>query len=139
MASQLPAFPRFVFTIFEPISLLAGAAPAIASPDWFFAEQIASPVIPSDHTRVVTRQLGNCYGLAFLVAIAVLYSTTETKVVRNYLIALWVADIGHVAITCLAMGGKRSFAFGDWNPVTWGNIGITVSPPHGRFDVTSPL
>ncbi|KAK3943163.1 hypothetical protein QBC46DRAFT_378395 [Diplogelasinospora grovesii] len=132
MASQLPAVPRFVFTVFEPISLLAGFFPAVFSPDWFITEQIASltantPTVSlTENSRVVARQLGNCYGLAFLVAIAVLYSTTEIKVVRNYLVALWIADIGHLAITYLALGHEKAMAIGEWNPMTWGNVGVTL-------------
>lgn len=48
---------------------------------------------------MVAYQLGNIYLLLAMVGIAVLYSTTEPKVVRNYIVALWIADIGHVVIT----------------------------------------
>ncbi|KAK3367032.1 hypothetical protein B0T24DRAFT_634574 [Lasiosphaeria ovina] len=130
MASQLPTFPRFVFTIAEPISLVFGAIYAIAWPDWFTAEQLGTPAAAltalTGHSRVVARQLGNCYGLAFLVAVAVLYSTSEPRVVRNYLVALWLADIGHVAISCLALGRDQALAVADWNILAWGNIGITA-------------
>ncbi|KAK3336215.1 hypothetical protein B0T19DRAFT_32766 [Cercophora scortea] len=134
MASQLPPFPRVVFTVLEPISLLAGFFPAVLLPDWFIGEQLPSAASASAtsaatmtaNSRVVAQQLGNCYGLAFLVAVAVLYSTTEIKVVRNYLIALWIADIGHVAITYLALGHDRAVDVGAWNPMTWGNIGATL-------------
>ncbi|KAK0628658.1 hypothetical protein B0T17DRAFT_487494 [Bombardia bombarda] len=130
MASQLPAFPRFIFTVVEPISLLAGSVPAIIWPDWFISEQLPSSVIPTVATtagsQVVAQQLGNCYGLLFLLGVAVLYSTTELKVVRNYLVALWIADIGHVVITYLALGHGHSAAVGEWNAMTWGNVGATV-------------
>ena len=131
MASQLPAVPRVVFTILEPLSLLAGVAPAVFQPDWFISQQIAShrPVVSSEQNRVVAQQLGNCYFLAFLVAIAVLYSTSEIKVVRSYLVALWIADITHIGITLLGMGYDRSVAVGDWNAMAWGNIGATVRLP----------
>ncbi|CCC09284.1 hypothetical protein SMACR_09056 [Sordaria macrospora] len=111
MASQLPSFPRFVFTKFEPISLLSGFLPAILNPDWFTHQQLLShPPSSSQSTayppasRTTTRQLGNMYFLAFLVGIGVLYSPCELKVVRNYLIALWVADLGHMLITAEALG-----------------------------------
>ena len=61
-----------------------------------------------------------------MVGIAVLYSTTEAKVVRNYVIALWIADIGHVAITCCIMEYERAIDIANWNAMTWGNIGATV-------------
>jgi hypothetical protein len=59
--------------------------------DWFIASQIESvaPLAsPSENARLVALQLGNAYGLLFLVGVAVLYTTSELKVVRNYLVAL---------------------------------------------------
>lgn len=56
---------------------------------------------------MVAYQLGNIYLLLAMVGVAVLYSTTEAKVVRNYVIALWIADIGHVASKSL--GGSNFF------------------------------
>ncbi|KAK2075037.1 hypothetical protein P8C59_009196 [Phyllachora maydis] len=76
MASRVPAFPRFVFTIFEPISL---PAPGL-----------------------IRRQEPCRRAAAGQLAVAVLYSTREVRVVRNYLVALMMADIGHVALTARA-------------------------------------
>ena len=90
----------------------------------------------TDHSLVVTQQLGNCYFLAFLVAVAVLYSTNEIKVIRNYLVALWIADITHVLTTVLALGYEETVQVHGWNPMTWGNIGATVSViPNPRPDI----
>ena len=129
MASQIPGFPRFVFTVFEPISLSLGFLPAIFAPDWFVSEQIAipSPSSWAAQCRLVTQQVGNCYFLAFLVAIAVLYSTTEVKVVRNYLVALAIADVSHIGLTLLALAEEGQGWPGAWNAMAWGNNGITVS------------
>ena len=102
------------------------------APEWFIAEQVplsaAGPSATTANNLVVAQQLGNCYFLAFLVAIAVLYSTTELKVVRNYLVALGIADVGHVFLTYRALGHEQAMAVGAWNALTWGNIGATVSP-----------
>jgi hypothetical protein len=62
-----------------------------------------------------------------MVSIAVLYTTTEPKVVRNYVIALWLADIGHIATTGYVMGYDKFMDFSNYNPTTWGNVGVTVS------------
>lgn len=64
-----------------------------------------------------------------MVGIAVLYTTTETKVIKNYVIALWLADIGHVAVTCYGLEYERTVDIGNWNAMTWGNVGVTVSVP----------
>ncbi len=83
---------------------------------------------PLDHSRVVALQLGNAYGLLFMVGVAVLYTTTELAVVRNYLVALLVADIGHLAVTYSMFPRGMSFAdVAQWNAMTWGNVGATVS------------
>ncbi|KAF3069018.1 hypothetical protein GL218_08097 [Daldinia childiae] len=131
MASQLPAFPRTVFTIVEPISLIGGFLGPFLDPEWFIASQIDAPdgsnLAPrDDNARLIALQLGNTYGLLFLLGVAVLYTTTELKVVRNYLIALWIADISHVGVTCWLLGYDRTLDVGSWNAVTWGNVGFTT-------------
>ncbi|OAA61595.1 hypothetical protein SPI_04454 [Niveomyces insectorum RCEF 264] len=129
MASRLPTFPRLVFTVAEPISLLAGCVPALFATNWFVREQLAEAprAVLSDHARLVAQQLGNAYGLLFMVGVAVLYTTTELTVVRNYLVALLIADVGHVGLTAVTLGADRFAAVGEWNAMTWGNVGFTVS------------
>ncbi|KAI1772744.1 hypothetical protein F4818DRAFT_138537 [Hypoxylon cercidicola] len=131
MASQLPAFPRTIFTIVEPISLVGGFLGPFMNPSWFIASQLDAPsdiVVSSydDNARLVALQLGNTYGLLFLLGVAVLYTTTELKVVRNYLIALWIADISHVGVTCWLLGYDKTLDVASWNAVTWGNVGFTA-------------
>ncbi|KAK8074932.1 hypothetical protein PG997_009595 [Apiospora hydei] len=98
MASQLPFLP----VLFSPwwsrshsrslttgnyIISIAGCAAPFISADWFIEEQIDSPQLlqHNDNARLVALQLGNAYGLLFMLGVAVLYTTTELKVVRNYL------------------------------------------------------
>ena len=71
-------------------------------------------------------QLGSMYFLASLMAVAVLSSTTQPEVVRNYLIALWLADMTHVGLTAHALGPQGMLDVGQWNAMTWGNIAFTV-------------
>lgn len=115
---------------------MAGSVSAVFSPEWFISQQIDEtlPVSATDSNLLVAQQLGNCYLLAFLVAVAVLYTTTEIPVVRNYLIALWLADISHVGLTLYALGYEKSIALGSWNSMTWGNVGITVGWENGASD-----
>lgn len=72
-------------------------------------------------------QLGNTYGLVFLIATAVLYTTSEVRVVRNYLVACWLADLSHVYVCYFVMGWARFVDVAGWNSMTWGNVGATVS------------
>lgn len=76
---------------------------------------------------MVALQLGNIYLLLAMIGIAVLYTTSEARVVRNYVIALWLADIGHVAVTCYVMEYERMIDVANWNAMAWGNIGATVN------------
>jgi hypothetical protein len=61
-----------------------------------------------------------------MIGIAVLYTTTEWKVVRNYMVALWLADIGHLGATYYVLGHERYTNITAWNAMAWGNIGVTV-------------
>lgn len=98
------------------LSSIAGWAGATVDPAWFVKEQTSTPsVTVDDNSRLVALQLGNCYGLLFLAAVAVLYTTTELKVVRNYLIALWIADIGHIAVCYFGLGFERFVDVASWN------------------------
>lgn len=45
--------------------------------------------------------------------------------VRNFLIACTVADIGHLAVTYHVMGHAEFLDVGSWNSMAWGNIGAT--------------
>ena len=71
-------------------------------------------------------QLGNLYLLMALVGLAVLNTTSEVKVVRGYLWALWLGDIGHVAFTCYGLGQHRLSNPSGWNAMTFGNVAFTV-------------
>lgn len=110
---------------------MAGFIGTVADPDWFLAEQIPSeePLTPSINSRLVVLQLGNLYLLLCMVGLAVLSSTSEIKVIRNYLVALWIADIGHIAFTWHALGHGSFVDVAGWNAMTWGNVGATVRFP----------
>lgn len=111
------------------------------SPDWFIKEQIShsAAAVSTDNSRLVAQQLGNAYCLLFMVGVAVLYTTNELKVVRNYLVALWLADIGHVLVTYFTLGHDRFVAVGQWNAMTWGNVGFTVGAAVGSWCLLSQL
>jgi len=115
-------------TVLEPISLIAGFLGPFISPDWFIAEQIpGSSLEPqSANAQMVAYQLGNIYLLLAMVGIGVLYSTTEAKVARNYVVALWLADIGHVAVTAYVTPYEKLVDLSNWNAMAWGNIGATA-------------
>jgi hypothetical protein len=75
---------------------------------------------------MVTLQLGNVYLLLGMVGVVLLYTSTEPKVVRNYIIALALGDIGHLYFTYHGMGWDRYVDAKSWNAVAIGNIGVTA-------------
>lgn len=56
-----------------------------------------------------------------------LYTTSEPKVVRNYVIALALGDIGHVYICFYVLGYEKFMDLGHYNAMAYGNIVTTVS------------
>lgn len=133
MTSLLRPIPRFVFTIFEPLALIAGWLSPTLSTEHFVNSQLPSAISSSSWTtstwpttRVLALQLGNVYGLLAMIGIGILYQTTEPKVVRNFLVACAVADVGHLYATYAVMGGKSFVHVAQWNAMGWGNIGITL-------------
>ena len=129
MSAILPPIPRFVFTILEPLSLVAGYLAPLLNTSKFVSSQVPSaiPTILTSTNRVLALQLGNCYGLIGLIGVGVLYATNEPIVVRNYIIACAIADVGHLWATYTVIGRESFLDVGGWNNVAWGNIGITAA------------
>ena len=95
----------------------------------FVASQVPSrlPSAPMTSTsQVLALQLANCYGLLALIGLGVLYYTNEATVVRNYLLACAVGDVGHMASTYWVIGHANFVNFKAWNATAWGNIGFTA-------------
>lgn len=106
---------------------LAGWGTATFDPAGFVSDQIAGQEAAiSDHARLLALQLGNCYGLMFLLGLVVLYTTSELKVIRRYLVALSVTDVTHVAVCYHILGIDRFSAVHQWNSMMWGNIAMPV-------------
>lgn len=82
-----------------------------------------SPIHPS--SVALAYQLSNLYGLLFLLGVAVCYTTSEPKVLRNYLFCLAIADVSHVGLTAHVMGWDAFVDVGSWNALVWGNLGVT--------------
>ena len=75
---------------------------------------------------IVAAQLGNVYLLLALLAVICCYTTTDPKVARNYLVAVAIADLGHVYSTYVGLGWDRLIDIGAWNDMMWGSIGFSI-------------
>ena len=132
MASTLPILPRLLFTVVEPISLLVGAGATTFDTTNFVTSQLphtsqnAASYVLTPSSRMLAYQLGNMFGLVGLVGTCVLYTTNEPKVVRNFLIACAVGDIGHLAAVFSVMGFQDFVDVSSWNALAWGSIGFTT-------------
>ncbi|RAH83105.1 hypothetical protein BO86DRAFT_279988, partial [Aspergillus japonicus CBS 114.51] len=140
MPSILPPWPNLIFGILEPISLIAGALSPLINLPAFITDQIPqahahahppgqsnpipTPIQPQSIS--LAYQLGNLYGLLALLGLGILRTTTEPAVIRRYLLALLVADVGHIAATGWGMGWARFGDVGGWNALTWGNVAVTA-------------
>ena len=75
---------------------------------------------------MMTVQLGNLFALLLFIGLAVLYTSTEPKVIRNYIIALAIGDLGHLYVTYVSMGWERYWNWTAWNANAWGKIAVTA-------------
>jgi hypothetical protein len=87
------------------------------------------PIPITENSIVLAWQLGNIYLLLAFIAVALFTSTTEIKVIRRYLVALALGDIGHIGWTAYGLGADRLNKPAEINLMTWANIAPTVSPP----------
>jgi hypothetical protein len=120
--------PRSILTVYNSV---AGFAGAVADTPWFVQQQVPQkvPVPVTENSIVLAWQLGNIYLLLAFVAVALFTSTSEIKVIRRYLVALALGDVGHIGWTAYGLGMERMSKIGEINLMTWANIAPTVSPP----------
>ncbi|KAF3397164.1 hypothetical protein DPV78_008037 [Talaromyces pinophilus] len=130
MPTLFPTWPYILFGIVEPLSMVAGTLAPIIDTDNFIAGQtsLAHPPTLPHHPSVLALnyQLANIYGLVGMLAFGVIYGTSEIHVLRNAVVALAIADLGHLYATYVAMGPDLYFDVASWSPVSWGNIGFTA-------------
>jgi hypothetical protein len=96
---------------------------------WFVEQQIpqkiAAPV--TENSIVLAWQLGNMYLVLSFVAVALFTSTSEVKVIRRYIAALALGDVGHILSTSYALGIDRLMKPAELNSMAYANIVMTVS------------
>ncbi|KAL3471298.1 hypothetical protein BJX99DRAFT_237788 [Aspergillus californicus] len=131
LTTIFPTWPHIVFATLEPLSLIGGWLCPILDLQGFITDQIPLPpprleVEVHATSFALAYQLANVYGLLAIMGAGVVYATSEPKVLRNYLVALAIADVGHVYVTYLAMGRDLFFDIAGWNILTWGNVGATT-------------
>lgn len=92
----------------------------------------ATTTTPHANSAALAFQLANMYGVAFLLSVGICYSTTDPKVLRNYIFCLALGDVGHCYVTYVAMGREAFLDIARWNLLTWGNLGVSAFLVVGR-------
>lgn len=65
--------------------------------------------------------------LLLLAAVAVICCfTTYPDIPKKYLVAVALADFGHVYAAYAALGDEYFWDVSKWNDMTWGNVGVSV-------------
>ncbi|KAK0390913.1 hypothetical protein NLU13_0416 [Sarocladium strictum] len=128
MAAQMPTVPRILFTIIEPISFVSGFIGTVVDTSWFVEQQVPQkvPGPVTENSIVLAWQLGNMYLVLAFLAIALFTSTSEVKVIRRYLTALALGDVGHTVWSCYALGMERLMRPAELNTMAYANIIMTI-------------
>ena len=147
-SSVLPKLPLALFGVVEPVLLYAITDLPLASnvlkinhrlwaymnhlqqPHQFYASQIpnagtlASTPFPQQ-AQILVYQLGNVYLLLALLALVCCW-TTSRSVVRGYLAAVALADLGHIYAVYRVLGSETFWDVGQWNDMIWGSVGVSA-------------
>jgi len=75
---------------------------------------------------MVTYQLGNTFFIMSMMAFVVLWSSSEARVVKRYLWALAIGDVGHLFSVWWFSGSGYFFGVSQWNALAGGSIGFTT-------------
>src|SRR4051812_32963338 len=98
---------------------------ALKDPRAFFTQQTpvaAATIVPFPPQALAqSLQIANIFLLLALLAL-VCTCTASASVSRNYLLAVAVADWGHIYASYRAMGAEAFWDVGAWNSMAWGNV-----------------
>ncbi|OAL22955.1 hypothetical protein AYO22_06863 [Fonsecaea multimorphosa] len=105
----------YFITLSEPKQYYAEQAPNTAISDLLFTPQAHS----------LTLQLGNVFLLLAAMALICCF-TSHPEIARRYLIAVALADLGHIYSVYCALGDKVFWDLNQWNQMTYSNVGVSV-------------
>ena len=123
---EIPTYYRLFFLIAEPISTVIGAYFAFFQPQTYLQLTHAASAPRSDTPlgmQIVLAQLSNLYLLFAINEVLVLRSTADLRVWRALLLALLIADFGHLW-SVNKLGTSVYWNIFKWNAIDWGNIGF---------------
>ncbi|KAK5198864.1 hypothetical protein LTR72_005167 [Exophiala xenobiotica] len=126
--SALPTWPLILFGVLEPVALVWGYATALRTPEQYYADQTPNAelakLVFTPQALSLTLQLGNV--LLLLAAMAIICCwTTHADVTQKYLIAVALADLGHIYAAYRGLGDTVFWDVTQWNEMAYGNIGAS--------------
>lgn len=148
MARVLPLPFKVMFIVIEPVLTYMGSYSAFTAPEWYLASQLPGPTVTgllhTQETNMIVRLYGvllaclasvslaifpiienNTDKLSFSIAKRLLFALARNSVF-SWLRLIAVGDILHIYTAALHIGEKKLLDVGNWNDMTFGNIGITT-------------
>ena len=120
---------KIFFLYIEPFTTILGAYYAHFRADEYI--RLSSHLLPSLPiarevplvTQIVFSQLANLYLFLAITEASILRTTKDVKVWRTMLIALLIADFGHL-YTYKPLGHEVYYRVDKWNEMDWGGVGF---------------
>jgi hypothetical protein len=128
---KLPAYYTAFFLFIEPLSALVGAFYAHFRPLEYLqlTHANSAPAYVSTiplSTGIVLDQLSNLYLLFAINEALVLRSSSDIRVWKAVLMALLIADFGHL-YSVRSLGTEIYWNALMWNKMDWGNVGFVYA------------
>ncbi|KAK3322665.1 hypothetical protein B0H66DRAFT_554912 [Apodospora peruviana] len=129
--STIPTFPLIIFGVVEPALLIWAYIVGTADPFAYFADQAPNHAITASNSFPpqalgLTLQMLNV--LLLLAPIAVLCSfSRDATTARAYLLAVALADYGHIYGTYRAVGADYFWNPAGWNGMVAGSVGVSAA------------
>lgn len=106
----------YIAIIQDPKDFYASQVPTVAD-----AAEVAFPA----QAELLLGLLHNVYLMISGLAVVCCW-TSDRTVVRNYLLVVALADLGHIYAVYKVFGYSHFMDLGSWNDTTWGNVGVSA-------------
>lgn len=134
MARSLTLWPTLLFGFIEPGLLIWAYINFLRDPWACYLAQVpesdlSAMKVGSENSfppqaRLLVRLLANVYLLLALLAVICIW-TPHRSVAIYYLLAVALADLGHIYATYIVWG-SAFWDLNQWNDMMWGNVGVSA-------------
>ncbi|TKA76241.1 hypothetical protein B0A55_06388 [Friedmanniomyces simplex] len=128
MAHAVTLWPFLLFGVIEPALLIWAYAILLQDPKSYYLGQVPHSILADasfkPQAELVVLLLGNVYLLLALLAVVCIW-TSHRRVAIFYLLAVAVADLGHI-YAIYRVWGETFWDLNQWNDMMWGNVGVSA-------------